>query len=188
MKLTSSPEGAGPLPDPETPAARVERQVDRVRDTLCNLIEFSGLTRRQVERRLLRDGCGTDIGRLLKGALALKVEHVLAICQVIGIHPAELFGIVFKQPRERFPLLERITALLGIAGDDERRARPNPPPGSIDELCQHVQKLSDQIAQLARASHIATARSEPANRTFNQPSVATHRHGSTINRSTPEAP
>jgi hypothetical protein len=44
-----------------------------MRQALAHLIEFSGISRREVERRLCQRHCGTDLGRLLSGRLALLV-------------------------------------------------------------------------------------------------------------------
>src|SRR5260370_14092182 len=87
-------------------------EVNRSRETLAHLIELSGSSRREVERRLLEQGCGTDLGRLLSGRLDLKLRHIVDICRVIGIFPLEFFQIVFKDSEQRSPLLQRLEALI----------------------------------------------------------------------------
>jgi hypothetical protein len=57
----SDPEGAGPPADAPL-AQRIEGELGRMRRALANLIEFSGMSRREVERRLLENDCGTDLG------------------------------------------------------------------------------------------------------------------------------
>lgn len=80
---------------------------------LATVIDLSMMSRRQVERRLVEQGWGTDLGRLLGGRLDLKVAHVVAICRVLELHPLEFFGMVFGEGKERSPFLQRIEALLG---------------------------------------------------------------------------
>jgi hypothetical protein len=94
-------------------AQRVKVEVERMRVALDHLIEFSGMSRREVERRLLSNDCGTDLGRLLSGRLDLKVKHVLAICRVIELEPLELVQIALKpSPAKRSPLVRKIETLL----------------------------------------------------------------------------
>jgi hypothetical protein len=88
----SDPEGAGPPADAPL-AQRIEGELGQMRQALANLIEFSGLSGRQVERRLLESDCGTDLGRLLGGRLDLKMKHVLALCRVLELEPVEFVQI-----------------------------------------------------------------------------------------------
>ncbi len=86
--------------------------MERARVTLGHLIEFSGLSRREVEKRLLDLGCGTDLDRLLRGRLDLKFRHILDILYVIEVYPLEFFSMVCGRPRERSPLLGRLEAIV----------------------------------------------------------------------------
>lgn len=105
--------GAGQLADAAPLAQRVGTEVERMREALDQLIELSGMSRRVVERRLLMNDCGTDLGRLLSGKLDLKMRHVLAICRVIELEPLEFVQISLKPcPAQRSPLLQRLEALL----------------------------------------------------------------------------
>ena len=57
------------------------------------------ITNREVEKRL-----GLSYGylsRLFAGAIELKMEHVLDICQAIGLRPAEFFHLAY--PRVQVP-------------------------------------------------------------------------------------
>lgn len=103
----AGPAGVAALPH------RVESEIAYMRELLGHLIEFAGMSRREVEKRLVHAGCGTDLGRVLNGRLALKVEHLLAICSVLELDPREFFDMAFKRwPRRRSPLLRRLEALL----------------------------------------------------------------------------
>jgi len=90
-------------------------EIARARNALRMLISLSMMSRRQVERRLVEQNCGTDLGRLLTGRLDLKVRHVVTICRVLGLHPMEYFRFVFREPEERSPFLRQVEALLGAS-------------------------------------------------------------------------
>jgi hypothetical protein len=127
-------------------AQRVEGEVERMRWVLAQLIEFSGKSRREVERRLLQRGCGTDLGRLLSGRLDLKMSHVLALCRVIELEPLELVQIALKpRPGERSPLLRRLEALLPYV---RAEAGPPAPAASAPEVAALLQRAQDLAEQL----------------------------------------
>jgi hypothetical protein len=94
---------------------------------LRELIEISGLSPREVERRLRRSDAGVDLGRLLNGKVELGVRHVLDVTRVIGMHPQEFFTMACGRPRETSPLLRRVSALArveaGINDLEEELAR-----------------------------------------------------------------
>ncbi len=121
-------------------------EVEHVRATLSHFIELSGLSRREVEKRLLAEGNGTDLGRLLGGRLDLKLRHILDICHVIGIYPQELFHIVFKEADQRSSLLQRLDALTsphhrrsGAARSPETRA-----------LAPEIEEMNLRLAEILR--------------------------------------
>jgi hypothetical protein len=125
-------------------------EVGRSRKTLAHLIELSGSSRREVERRLVEEGCGTDMGRLLSGRLDLKLRHVLDICRVIGVHPLEFFHMVWKEPEQRSPLLQRLETLIGPSRV-QRTARGTESRSSsvgLEEVHQRLAELQMQIENL----------------------------------------
>jgi hypothetical protein len=124
-------------PPPPGPGAN-DRAVHRLREALRGLIDLSGLSRRQIEQRLSALGRGIDLTRLLKGRFEMKVRHVLDLSDVLGIHPLELFRLVFREPQERSPLLQQVQALFApehllppppgqAAGQPPPSAHPAPP-------------------------------------------------------------
>jgi hypothetical protein len=129
-----------------------------MRKALANLIEFSGMSRREVERRLCQRGCGTDLGRLLSGRLDLKVKHVLALCRVIELEPLEFVQIALKpRPGQRSPLLLRLEALLSYARAEQGAPAPLPNPADIAALLRRAQDLAEQLHALMReAARIPT--------------------------------
>jgi hypothetical protein len=128
-------------------------EVVRSRETLSHLIELSGLSRREVERRLLEQGCGTDLGRLLGGRLDLKLRHVLDICRVIGIYPLEFFHMVFKDSEQRSPLLQRLEALI-VPGRTARASRvsenrsPTTSATDVEEVHRRIAALLGELVKL----------------------------------------
>jgi hypothetical protein len=153
----SDPEGAGPPADAPL-AQRVEGEVGRMREALANLIDFSRLSRREVERRLLQSGCGTDLGRLLSGRLGLKMEHVLAICRVIELEPLEFVQIALKpRPAQRSPLLRRLEALLPYARAEAGPLAPAAKVPDVVGLLHRAQDLVERLDELMReAARLAT--------------------------------
>jgi hypothetical protein len=141
---------AGPPADRPL-SEQVESEVGRMRESLFHLIEFSGMSRREVERRLCERGCGTDLGRLLSGRLDLKMQHVLAICRVIDLAPPEFFQIALKpRPGPRSPLLRRLEALLPAARAEI--GPPAPPSKALDlaSMLHRVQDLLEKLNDLMR--------------------------------------
>jgi hypothetical protein len=79
--------------------ARREADLERARKILRVLVGLAGLSRREVQRRLRRDGAVTDVTRLLRGALDLKLGHILDILDVIDVQAFEFFfQIAFPPP------------------------------------------------------------------------------------------
>jgi hypothetical protein len=153
MIQRSSTQKAG-LPAEAALRQRIEREVDQMRHALVNLIEFSGMSQREVEQRLCQSGCGTDLGRLLSGRPGLKMKHVLALCRVIDLEPLEFVQIELKpRPGQRSPLLRRLEALLPYA-----RAEAGPPtlagasdvPGLLQRAHALAAQLSDLMEEAAR--------------------------------------
>jgi len=139
----------------------IESDLGYMRELLGNLIDFSGISRREVEMRLLEAGCGTDLGRLLHGRLSLKVEHVVALCWVLELDPREFFDMAFKRrPRIRSPLLRRLDALrieshaIATLPPDEPGAAP-PRRGRAGRLWA-IEQASVALAQaMARFGRLA---------------------------------
>jgi hypothetical protein len=132
----------------QTAGSPTDREVDRARDLLREFIERSGLSRNQVERRLLERGAGTDLGRLLRGSLDLKLRHILDICQAIELDANEFFNVAFSQATGRSPLLERLERLVAparILPD----ARSSEVQGQLRELAERVSALTLAIETLA---------------------------------------
>jgi hypothetical protein len=151
--------------DPAAPTSTCERHdsahtVEHLRTTLCHLIDLSGLSRRQVEQRLLENDCGTDLGRLLSGRLALKLAHILDICHVIGIYPQELFRIVFPPTNQRSPLLQRLDAVTQALHTPAPARAPaaSPPLPDLQEVSQRLVEILQRLDTLTATRDPSTPR------------------------------
>jgi hypothetical protein len=128
---------------------RSDREVRRAREILSDLIDLSGMSRREVERRLLEEDSGTDVNRLLSGKLDLKLRHILEICRLVGIYPLVFFNILLNQP-EPSPLVRK----LRIVSDAEHlrlRTGPGRTPallGTADDVNALRRRVVDLIAEL----------------------------------------
>ncbi|HVT14727.1 MAG TPA: hypothetical protein VHQ90_00920 [Thermoanaerobaculia bacterium] len=130
---------------PKTPG---RTETEKARTTLGDLLEVSGVSRRQLSRRLREQGCDINLHRLFSGRLALKLHHILDITAALGLHPMEFFRIIFAEPEQPSPLLRRLASLLGPT-----RVRPLGPPAvgreEFDQLGQRVTDLTRRVEQLA---------------------------------------
>ena len=113
------------------------------------------MSRREVERQLLEQGCGTDLGRLLSGRLDLKLRHIVDICRVIDLYPLEFFHIVFRDSEQRSPLLQRLEALLPSRVPRAVRApEVRPPAPNFEDL---LRRFSELVHKLEKATTNAGA-------------------------------
>jgi hypothetical protein len=148
MTMRSDTADAGP-PAAAALSQRVDAEVDRMREALLHLIEFSTMSQREVEQRLRQGGCGTDLGRLLSGRLDLKMKHVLSICRVIELEPLELVQIALQpRPGQRSPLLRRLEALLPYARPETDPPAPPPKAPDVAALLLRVQDLMERLDDL----------------------------------------
>lgn len=88
---------ARPLPILYSVCMNQDEEVARLRSLLRDAIKLSKRSNRDVEKALGLSG--GYLSRLFAGVMDLRVEHVLAICQVIDFPPAEFF-------RASYPLRE----------------------------------------------------------------------------------
>lgn len=130
---------------PELPVGRAD--VARVRKALGYLVGFSGLSYREIERRLLQQGFGLDVSRLLGGRFQLRLHQLLDILSVLEIHPAEFFSLVFKLPAVRSPFLERVQGLLGPGKPQADRQRLRSPEMDLAD----VRRRLDELERLVKA-------------------------------------
>jgi hypothetical protein len=127
-----------------------QADVARVREALSSIIDLSDLSRREIERRLARQGSGMDLNRLLGGKFELKLFQVLDVLRVLDIHPLEFFRLIFKEPEQRNPLIERMQALFASVRPPAAARPPSGRPGEkdLEELHRRVDQLAQLVEQL----------------------------------------
>ena len=120
-------------------------EVRRLRTMLKAAMKVLGFTNRDVERKLGLSG--SYLSRLFSGMIDLKVDHVVAISQVIGLEPDEMFQIAFpKKKKAASPAALRLKESL-----EEYQRTGNAPWGGtlnladleMEELEPHVQTKAD---------------------------------------------
>ena len=144
---------AGRTQTPEAPRSPGQAETARVREALRSLIDLSGLSRREIEKRLAEQGAGIDVTRLLMGRFEIKLRHLLDIGRIIGIHPLELFRLCFHEPAAPSPLLAKVEAVFapGWRRPAMRPAGARPAAGEIEDLRRRVEELARELAELSAA-------------------------------------
>lgn len=127
-----------------------KEDVARVREVLDDLVDLSGLSRREIERRLAQQGSGFDVSRLISGRFELKLHQLLDILCVLEIHPVEFFRLIFKEPELRSPLLVRARALFA-SGEPVRQRETRPADGDLEDLRRRLVEMEKRIEQLSNA-------------------------------------
>jgi hypothetical protein len=124
-----------------------KEDVARVRKVLDDLVDLSGLSRREIERRLAQQGSGFDVSRLISGRFELKFHQLLDILCVLEIHPAEFFRLIFKEPQRRSPLLVRVRSLFA-SGEPVRQRETSPAEGDLEDLRRTLAEMERRIEHL----------------------------------------
>jgi hypothetical protein len=134
---------------PGTPAGGSQADAIRLREALRSLIDLSLLTHREIERRLVARGGGIDLARLLAGKCEIRVRPVLDILRVLEIHPLEFFRLIFREPRQRSALLQRVEAVFGPRAPAAPSPTPGPAAGDVESLHRRVESLQRELEQLS---------------------------------------
>jgi transcriptional regulator with XRE-family HTH domain len=88
----------------------MNEEIKRLLNVLRTAMKILDITNREVEKKL-----GLSYGylsRLFAGAIELKMEHILDICQAIGLRPAEFFHLAY--PRVPIPGTPAATKLRDV--------------------------------------------------------------------------
>ncbi len=85
------------------------------------------------------------IGRLFRGVMQLRVDHVVDIARAIGLEPEELFQIAFPQPPR--PPSQEAQRLRQAAHDFQASGLPQEPASapapasSIEEETERIERI-----------------------------------------------
>ncbi len=120
-----------------------DEEVARLRSLLRDAIKLSKRSNRDVEKALGLSG--GYLSRLFAGVMDLRVEHVLAICQVIGFPPAEFF-------RASYPLREgedaRGSKLQQALARLHPAAQPEEPPKAAQPEATGTKPNEEEIERM----------------------------------------
>jgi hypothetical protein len=149
----AAPPGPGAF-DPASWSVPSVAHVERIREVLSSLIDLADISRREVERRLVAQGCGLDLDRFLSGKFLARLDQILDVCRVLELHPVELFRLVFRPPERRSPVLERFDRLFGGNHPQQVARQPAVPQGGsgISELRHRIDQLQQDLDQLRRTA------------------------------------
>lgn len=103
-------------------------EVRRLRAMLKTAMKVLGYTNRDVERKLGLSG--SYLSRLFSGMIDLKVDHVVAIAQVVGLEPDEMFQLAFPRSSKRPPSAASLR--LREALEEYQRTGSAPWGGSVN--------------------------------------------------------
>lgn len=120
----------------------MNEEIKRLLNVLRTAMKILDITNREVEKKL-----GLSYGylsRLFAGAIELKMEHILDICQAIGLRPAEFFHLAY--PRVPIPGTPAATKLRDVLQGFQ-------PPGVDGEEAEALQGMShEEIERMMLAS------------------------------------
>lgn len=123
------------------PDLEPQEEVRRLAAALRNAIRLSGVSSRQVEREL---GLSTGyLTRILAGQVQLRVAHVLAICQIIGVPAGSFFAALYPPTPPASEAEARMTR--GLAQLHSRPAPARDPESLLRELGAFLDDLKTQI-------------------------------------------
>lgn len=116
---------------------RTEEGGAQILDTLRLVLRLLEITNRHVESEM--GWSHGYLSRIFAGNIELRVSHVLEMTAVIGLHPAELFDLVWPvKPQPPTPVAARLDAFL-------RRYQPPPHEVTQSELTEILKKVLGQL-------------------------------------------
>ncbi len=132
----------------------VAEEAGRVRRMLTTIIAAAGLTRQDVDRQLGRR-VGTT-SNVLTGRVVLKVEHVLGVLLVCGMHPSLIYQALYPQKRPFGPIEagdgdpDVLAFSAGVAGDAAPTPAPTRPPLPSEPLPRDLPRTRAELDALIR--------------------------------------
>ena len=121
-------------------------EIQRILDLLRILIRISGLSNREVERRLKLSP--SYLSRLFGGYLEVKLEHVLGISRALGLKPAEFFEFAYPEgPLDPSEAYQRIRGVLHTLQPSRPEAPPpkSEPAITAEEVERRIQEALRQV-------------------------------------------
>lgn len=121
----------------------MNEEIKRLLSVLRTAMKILDITNREVEKKL-----GLSYGylsRLFAGTIELKIEHILDICQAIGLRPAEFFHLAY--PRVQVPGTPAAAKLRDVLqgfqpAQPEAESDTAVPPGMSQEEVERMMLVS----------------------------------------------
>ncbi|HET9225831.1 MAG TPA: hypothetical protein VFR31_04150 [Thermoanaerobaculia bacterium] len=113
-----------------------DQEISRITRMLKAAVRFAGVPHRQIEREM--DMSTGYLSRILSGKVELRVQHVLGVCQAIGMPAAAFFEAAY--PARQFnPETSRLVAALqellpaedGVAPRSRHADKPATPAAPV---------------------------------------------------------
>lgn len=125
----------------------IDDEVRRAAKLLDVLIQATGVSREELERRL--EASPGYLGRLLSGAVELKLRHILAILRILEIEPSLFFQTLYPESGQaggtvQLDELRMRVESLEISEREGESALPRPAVGMED-----LERLVQGAAQAA---------------------------------------
>jgi transcriptional regulator with XRE-family HTH domain len=121
-------------------------EIQRVLDLLRMLIRISGLSNREVERRLKLSP--SYLSRLFGGYLEVKLEHVLGVSRALGLKPAEFFAFAYPEgpldPSEAYQRIRNVLQTLHPTRQEPPPPKPEPAV-TAEEVERRIQEALRQV-------------------------------------------
>ena len=118
-----------------------QKEVERVLQLLKGVLRMLGITSREVERRL--GVAPSYLSRVFTGAVEFKLEHVIAVCRVIGLHPAEFFSLAYSELPD--PPTDAARELWGTLKDFKLPSRVAASPSEPSRQTISGEELDERI-------------------------------------------
>jgi transcriptional regulator with XRE-family HTH domain len=124
----------------------MNEEIKRLLNVLRTAMKILDITNREVEKKL-----GLSYGylsRLFAGAIELKIEHILDICQAIGLRPAEFFHLAY--PRVPVPGTPAAAKLRDVLQGFQPAGNDGEPPEAATPSLSHEEIERMMLASLRR--------------------------------------
>jgi hypothetical protein len=117
----------------------IDDEVRRATKLLEALIQVTGVSREEIERRL--EAAPGYVERLLTGRLELKLRHILAVLRVLEIEPSLFFQTLYPEagPAGGAVQIAELRRRVESLGMDEREGEAAPSKVGIEDLERLVQ-------------------------------------------------
>lgn len=125
--------------------AGVAQEVERVTAALRTAIRLSGVSNREIERKLnMSTGYLT---RILAGHVELRMAHVLSICEVIGLPPEKFLSALFP-----FKKRGGAASAGGLVQPHAEPAQRSDPEILVQELRESIDRLESFLGKRKEGS------------------------------------